>query len=293
MMKKFLVVMVCTLSCTFAHAYKLGEHVRVDNIPSIVIYVDSTGEHGLFMSATACHDKKEVQKVFELEKEIFDNDSAAFVQQGFEDAYLSMPSFDYIKYNNTKMKRQKKLVLLRNKTTPYGKENSRIIAEFCKENNVDINEYFPEQVWASQLGEGWFIPGNAELELFREEYMDFLLEEFLGECEFKYIYEHPEMFYKFFPLLSLTTMLSSTLMISDWTNQMDNCTKIEDFDILKKSLAIAMKANKSTAMDAFYVAEFSAPFHVLDGLFSYVKLVMNDIKTNKIKSFDLVAVKEF
>jgi hypothetical protein len=54
-----------------------------------------------------------------------------------------------------------------------------------------------------------------------------------------------------------------------------------------------MKANKSTAMDAFYVAEFSAPFHVLDGLFSYVKFVMNDIKTNKIKSFDLVAVKEF
>ena len=34
-------------------------------------------------------------------------------------------------------------------------------------------------------------------------------------------------------------------------------------------------------------------FHVLDGLFSYVKFVMNDIKTNKIKSFDLVAVKEF
>ena len=104
-MKKFLVVMVCTLSCTFAHAYKLGEHVRVENIPSVVIYVDSTGEHGLFMSATACHDKKEVQKVFELEKEIFDNDSAAFVQQDFEDAYLSMPPFDYIKYNNTKMKR--------------------------------------------------------------------------------------------------------------------------------------------------------------------------------------------
>lgn len=274
-MRKILRAMVCALSCTFAYAYELGEFVLVDDIPSIVIYVDSTGEHGLFMSATACYDKKEVEKLFGTKSwKSFSKDinvpgiTIARPQPGFEDAYLSMPMFDYKKYNDTKIRRQKQLALLRNKTTPYGKENAKIIADFCEENNVDINEYFPEQAWANELGEGWFIPGNAELEL----YTNFLDIPF-GKSHAISTHAH-NIVWRFsfgqsllydgygwdgsiFNVVSATffapiPIKSSTLIISDWTYLDENVTKIMDFEQNAKLIKSTINQNRNTYIDDYY-----------------------------------------
>ena len=50
------------------------------------------------------------------------------------------------------------------KTVGHGDENQKIITDYCQENDVDLALYFPAEHWAIQLGDGWFIPGNDELE---------------------------------------------------------------------------------------------------------------------------------
>ena len=47
----------------------------------------------------------------------------------------------------------------------YGQENQDNIEQYCREQGLLIEDYFPEFYWATLLGEDWFIPGKAELEL--------------------------------------------------------------------------------------------------------------------------------
>ena len=322
-MKKLLLAMVCTLSCIVAHAYELGEHVLVDDIPSIVIYVDSTGEHGLFMSATACYDKKEVEKLFGTKMwRSFSMDinvpgiTIARPQPGFEDAYLSMPMFDYVKYNNTKLQRQKQLALLRNKTTAYGKENAKIIADFCKENNVDINEYFPDQVWANELGDGWFIPGNAELELYTN-FLDIPLEKshaistnahtLIWRLSFGNLLQYDGSGWdgSIFNIVSTTffapiLVKSSTLIISDWTNLDENVTKIMDFEQNAKLIKSTIKRNRSNYIDDYYTLG-AFRYGKSMNMFMYMSFYLHNhaseksiiLGTHKNPDPYIVAVKEF
>lgn len=265
-------ILLTTYVCSgTAQKYALGEHILIDDIPSIVIYVDSTGEHGLVMSATACYDKHVVEQLFGTDewKYFTDDITTSAIQisrpsPGFEEAYLAMPTFDYKKYEYSKEKRQKQLALLRNKTSAYGKENTKIIANFCEENNLDMQEYFPEQVWASELGEGWYIPGNAELELYAKcieipvsksntqpargkVYWRFTFAEYLnydisGMCDMKSASA---------TLFAPINVRSSTLMISDWSTQMGNADKILKYEYQQVQKAIAHK--RITDYDNYYV----------------------------------------
>ena len=40
----------------------------------------------------------------------------------------------------------------------------RIFTQYCRDNGVDMAKMFPDFAWAKEIGEGWFIPGDAELE---------------------------------------------------------------------------------------------------------------------------------
>ena len=53
-------------------------------------------------------------------------------------------------------------------TTEFGKENAKVIRNYCEENDVDMKTFFPDQYWAESLGDGWFIPGVAEIELYTQ-----------------------------------------------------------------------------------------------------------------------------
>ena len=46
-----------------------------------------------------------------------------------------------------------------------GEQNMAEIVKFCEEKGISMQNYFPEHYWAKSLGEGWYIPGNKELEL--------------------------------------------------------------------------------------------------------------------------------
>jgi len=49
--------------------------------------------------------------------------------------------------------------------TTKGKEVARFIKDYCEENGLTLGVYFPSQQWATLLGDGWYMPGNYELEL--------------------------------------------------------------------------------------------------------------------------------
>ena len=60
--KLFLLAVIAVCFCTNVNAVELGDYMEIDGIPSIVIYVDDSGEHGLVMSATA-YDSKEAKAI--------------------------------------------------------------------------------------------------------------------------------------------------------------------------------------------------------------------------------------
>ncbi len=170
--KLFLLAVIAVCFCTNVNAVELGDYMEIDGIPSIVIYVDASGEHGLVMSATAHRDDiKNIQKIF-ASKHWEEYKSRCINEFGkprpdFEAAYLDMPEYDYKAYKKMRKNIMKKhLPALASMLTEKGKENAEKIADYCADNGIDMSIYFPDQTWAQSLGEGWFIPGNAEIELY-------------------------------------------------------------------------------------------------------------------------------
>lgn len=193
--KLFLLAVIAVCFCTNVNAVELGDYMEIDGVPSIVIYVDATGEHGLVMSAVAPNSLGEketkfaaafspmnrinAQKIFSSknwqEYKNMARDEYGIERADFEAAYMELPTLDYFDYYNYTMSKSKKEFEkhLRNlawQTTEFGKENAKVIRNYCEENDVDMKTFFPDQYWAESLGDGWFIPGNAEIEL----YADFL-----------------------------------------------------------------------------------------------------------------------
>lgn len=173
--KLFLLAVIAVCFCTNVNAVELGDYMEIDGIPSIVIYVDASGEHGLVMSATA-HDSKEAKvikkyldktatRINKLSKEGVD---LSIVDFNYLNLYLTLPPYSDKQYQKMEKQIFKHLENLAGATSAYGKENAEIYANYCTENGLDMSIYFPDQAWAAELGNGWFIPGNAELEKYAE-----------------------------------------------------------------------------------------------------------------------------
>ena len=150
--KLFLLAIIAVCFCTNVSAYELGETTMVDGYPAIVIYVDESGEHGLFMTGTA------------LTEEQFTNMQGETTISG----EYAMPYISYPDKMNVDGKLKK---LLKSKLLPNiggtGLENMQVINQFCEENSLDMATYFPLEYWATQLGDGWYIPGADEIKYFR------------------------------------------------------------------------------------------------------------------------------
>lgn len=173
--KLFLLAIIAMCFCTNVNAVELGDYMEIDGIPSVVIYVDASGEHGLVMSATA-HDSKEAKvikkyldktatRINKLSKEGVD---LSIVDFNYLNLYLTLPPYSDKQYQKMEKQIFKHLENLSGATSAYGKENAEIYANYCTENGLDMSIYFPDQAWAAELGNGWFIPGNAELEKYAE-----------------------------------------------------------------------------------------------------------------------------
>lgn len=144
-----------------AQKYETGQIINIDGHTAIVVYVDSTGEHGLLAGPSlALYDKKKyspkkfVEKKFSGDKK--KHNALRYFEQGKlgivlkaqltedEEENLRKPAFDSL-------------------TSRMGDVNQRYISHYCEQKGLDIAKFFPEYAWAQSLGEGWFIGGIEEV----------------------------------------------------------------------------------------------------------------------------------
>lgn len=180
----------------YSEKHQLGDYVEKDGVPSIVVYVDETGEHGLLLSMKARivreDDLPKLEKLNERERKnmtlrfknrlkyyhyarakkqgteaIAQVDARYERQLGLMEKYLAMPPIIHTKRYEKLIyyKLEKYLGDFIGQISGSGKDNTQLILNVCYETNVQISDYFPEFAWATSLGPDWFIPGNDELEL--------------------------------------------------------------------------------------------------------------------------------
>lgn len=260
-MKKVCVSLALMLTTIASFAWEVGDFYvdSTTGVPSIVAYVDESGEHGLLMSPELLSEKdlaatiKQQEKNAKFAEKMADKyaaksgvDMEAY-QQGKEMAggFTSNPSnitveflehfptFKDWKSHNKGHKANifnKYIDELAAGNTEYGQSNTTAINEYCIENNVDVELYFPAVSYANRLGEGWFVPGNYELELISKNFIDNVGEkEKMKSTEIskrksairiKILNIQP-----FFPILD--PLRSSTMIKSSWTeSNKDKISKI-------------------------------------------------------------------
>lgn len=113
--------------------------------------------------------------------------------------------------------------------TEYGESNTKAIIEYCQENGIDMQLYFPEVNYAMTLGEGWFVPGNYELELISTYYADSIGENYKQKTteinEKKLVLTHKisegAILYPNF-----SDLQSSTMTKSNWSESENNKEKV-------------------------------------------------------------------
>ena len=160
---------ICCLSlfCSLSiQAQKLGDYIEIDSVPAFIFYIDNTGKHGLAMSMPAVYSDmlKKIDKY--VKKGLIDKRQAELSKKGNVIDIKNYEESGMLKPKN----KQKLFENLIPKLTEKGEENAAIIEAYCKEQNILMQEHFPWEYWASQLGQGWFIPGDYELTLFAQFY---------------------------------------------------------------------------------------------------------------------------
>lgn len=122
---------------------------------------------------------------------------------------------------------------LASENTEYGENNTKKIAEYCSRNGIDMSLYFPTIKYAIGLGEGWFAPGNYELELIATYYVEAVGSNYKKDMrEFKsdtiLINKLGGLHtYQLYP--NITNLQSSTMTKSSWGDDNNNKGKTGRF----------------------------------------------------------------
>lgn len=167
MKKLFFLLCFSLLFSLCSHAYyRLGDYMEIDGVQAFVFYVDQSGEHGLVMSMPALTPKK-VKKIDKIVKDgLLTEAQADVISKSY---VLDIGSYDDAGMLKTKSKRALFTDLIKS-LSDNGEQNAIAITNYCKEKNISMKDNFPWEYWASQLGNGWFMPGDAELSLYAQFY---------------------------------------------------------------------------------------------------------------------------
>lgn len=144
---------------TLTKAQDLGDYMEIDGVPGFVFYLDETGEHGLVMSMFPYNESWMKFQTKKLRNEDL-----------ITEAHIHKLSI--IKESSTKSVKKacsKKMMQyymdLKELLGDEGEENRTIINKYCKEKKLPLSTFIGQD-FAESLGDGWFIPGDKELELF-------------------------------------------------------------------------------------------------------------------------------
>lgn len=189
-MKRTTLTIITILSTVIAIAapYQIGDYVETDSIPGLVVAVDSTGEHGLIMSVPALRSQDADQWLQAAQQQLQDQyahakkyairhqnrkkgfrgdtaqvDSIYTIQSRILTHMAAMPRLPH-HAQLTEQQWREHIQPMVESSNENGIHNQQAITHYCAEHGLFEGMYFPETYWASLLGEGWFIPGTAELE---------------------------------------------------------------------------------------------------------------------------------
>jgi len=155
-------VMLLCVAKTQAQYLKVGDLIILDSINAYVLSIDETGKHGLAISQPAIFKGTKKRKAEKKAEE----------ENGLSDIYSTMNQKLFVKgltMKKTAVATTADYAIPEGVISKLGKdgeENQKAIVSYCQENGVNIEKAFPFQAWAAQLGDGWFIPGDNELELY-------------------------------------------------------------------------------------------------------------------------------
>lgn len=163
MRRKIIFTLLLSISSVGVSAQKkLGDYVEFGGVPAFVFYTDQTGEHGLAMSIPA-YDTKNIKKTDKLVKRGLMSAEQAII-------FKKNPLGKYNDQGSGGKKSKELFEGLIDRLTDNGQINQEQIIAYCEEKNISLQEKFPMQYWAQNLGEGWFIPGDDELTEFAKFY---------------------------------------------------------------------------------------------------------------------------
>lgn len=135
-----------------------------DGTAGSIFYLDDTGEHGLVYYTG----RKYQAKYIESKKEYAAKLNKKTKKLGMGDLDYSYMDKDILPQPTEEIS-EKDLKKIYKEIAPKlgddGEQNMAEIVKFCEEKGISMQNYFPEHYWAKSLGEGWYIPGNKELEL--------------------------------------------------------------------------------------------------------------------------------
>lgn len=161
----------------YAQDYDYGSMMSFgDGTVGIIFYFDDTREHGLVFSTESKYPAKYVERkkneAVKLNKKV-KNLNIELDYSYLDEDILPQPTEEIS---------EKKLTSIYKEIAPNlgddGEKNMAEIVKFCEEKGLSMQNYFPEHYWAKSLGDGWYIPGNKELELIAELLMGGLGEKY-------------------------------------------------------------------------------------------------------------------
>ena len=258
MKKTFIVLAAMLVISIAAKAWEVGDFYDQDptGVPAVVVYVDESGEHGLIMSPLAMTERTYQnyikKKTFEKNKKKYDKQAAkVYKKPGMDlveiEAKIEQNNNTYSRilewYANaprlfdgdlTEINERKAIEGVASQNNEYGEENQKAIVAYCGEGNFDMEKYFRQNYWAEQLGEGWFIPGNYELELYSKCYSQGFGKQNkpLGFVPKESIEKLTHFWTKLLgytggtDLFPYSMILSSTMLKSAWSEDKENENKI-------------------------------------------------------------------
>ena len=152
-MKKLflLLALICCTNIVFAQ-YKVGDVYEKGGVKGVIFYVDQSGDQALAITVS---EKDNIDKWYQMQEEVKLMNKAAKKEYKNEMKEVENSMKTYFEE-------------LASSTSDYGADNMKVIKEYCTKHNIDMNKYFPTFVWAESLGEGWFIPGTYEADLYAE-----------------------------------------------------------------------------------------------------------------------------
>ena len=147
---------------------KLGDYIEINGVPAFVFSLDQTGEHGLAMTIPKNN------HAFGLSK--YTKRMMKVIEKMSDEGKLSFEKVEHLKeYFNSQStaivsKKNKELIPLYTelvgRLSDNGKANAEQVDAFCKEKGISMKDFFPTFYAAKEQGEGWFLPGDKELEEF-------------------------------------------------------------------------------------------------------------------------------